>query len=817
MAAEGKRRLRRRAQRATVLLGLALTLVVVLCELAGGFGAIESWLYDQRIRHCQHFFPQPTDQLMMVGIDDQAVKVVGRWPWDRAELAMVIDELRLAGTKVIGLDLLFPEPSRPRIVQEVGGTYRTIDDDAILAEAIARHGNVVIATAPTLGKNSGIIERLGLAARDVASVVYGSADAVSRSVPLLNEAPDGRVVPHFSLVLAARFLDTDPSAIRETEGAVVLSDKAIPTTSVRSAKTGELDERLRAHAYIPWFGNAGAYAWRTMFDWPNHSSEKVGYSPILRAWDVGNKARTIARQDRPAENRLLVDVLSKLNPHRMEEIPAIDAPAEIRRAFILKVIKEDINEILGSFNHLEDLSEEERGLRDDLMKIANTLRELIEKEKVLVDEDRRKMAETFAGKTVVVGWTGTAALDEVPTPLHPKSPGIVVHAALFNGILTGAFWRPAPGWVTILMILGLGLTMTRITVSFGPLISTASAVILGLGYMILNGYLLFDYANLVVGMGGPVVAIGFVWAGCTVFRFVLERLERARVERRFRSYVDPVLVDYVLAHPEKTQLSGELREMTVVFTDLAGFTTLSERLQEKTVPLLSEYLEHMVPLVREHGGTVDKFLGDGMMFFYGAPVESDGHAVAAVATLLRMQKTLVQFNQVLAGRGLAPLAMRAGVGAGPMVVGDAGPSDACDYTVLGDTVNLAARLESANKATGTWILINQRARELIGDRFLVRPVGNIQVAGKTGGVRVHEPLCNADEATDQKKQMVQMVGDMVDAFMGGQFGECLQHAEKLEQVGDSATLCGLYRQQCRLRIENPPVEGFDGLIKLAEK
>ena len=302
-----------------------------------------------------------------------------------------------------------------------------------------------------------------------------------------------------------------------------------------------------------------------------------------------------------------------------------------------------------------------------------------------------------------------------------------------------------------------------------------------------------------------------------MFRFVVERAERKRITSRFQSYVDPVLVNYVIEHPEKARLDGEVRELTVVFTDLAGFTPLQEKLQERTVGILNQYTSLMVPIIREQNGYVNKFLGDGIMFFYGAPQANTYHASDAVLTALKIQQAMGPFNKSLAERDLPELAMRVGVASGPMVVGDAGSADASDYTVLGDTVNFASRLEQANKYTDTQTMLNQRTAELVGDLFLLRPIGRLQVVGKTQGVMTYEPLCAADDATDGQKQLATASGAVVDAYVAADFPACLKAVDRLESEFGQSKLTALYRDLATAYTDSDPGDSFSGEIVLEAK
>jgi hypothetical protein len=244
----------------------------------------------------------------------------------------------------------------------------------------------------------------------------------------------------------------------------------------------------------------------------------------------------------------------------------------------------------------------------------------------------------------------------------------------------------------------------------------------------------------------------------------------------------------------------------------------------------------MVPLIRRYDGYVNKFLGDGIMFFYGAPRENPDHTSDAVATVLAMQQAMEPFNRELAEQGLPTVRMRAGIATGPMVVGDAGPPEAADYTVLGDTVNLAARLESANKATGTYIMLAQRTAELLDDNCLLRPLARLQVIGKSQNIMTYEPLGytavphatdeDKDEGsepslqgpvvTEEQRHLCTLTEQMVHAYVAGRFDDCLAAADRLDEKFGPTKLTDLYRSSCR-EMRDTPAEEFAGQIVLSEK
>lgn len=798
MSASTRPRVRRRTRLITTTLGAALTLLTIALDWTGQLATLERWCYDQRIARCQQQTPAPTEALVHIDITDEALEKIGRWPWDRWKLAWIVDELRLAGAKVIALDILFNEP------QLFDAPTGRVDPgyDQALAESLAQHGKVVIAVDPDLGEP---VESIRQAAAGLGLVQYPpSPDGVSRFVSLRHHN-QSQSYAHLALQLAAHYLDADDRAIS------FLPQYARVQTPQRTITIPIIDGQapvgLDANMLIPWFGDPGENAWRTLYDWPAHQNAEAAHVSVFDLWNAARDDKTI--------NLIARDFTQRFRQGAEPPTLTENAPRATREAFIDDLLAQ-ISEMLTYYPDSDELVDDERVQRDELIHMRDAL-QTIRANCTWVEKQRGWLRQKVNGKAALVGFVATGLLDQTVTPLHPQAPGVIVHGVVFNSILTGEFWRQTPFAYTAVITLAMGLLTSLIVSRQGPILSTLAAAGLMLGYALINGLVLFDMQNLVVDMAGPMTAMAAVWVGGIVMRFVSERLERARVEKRFRSYVDPTLVDYVLDHPAQTKLDGEQREMTVVFTDLADFTTLSEQLREKTVPLLSEYFERMAPLIRENGGYVNKFLGDGMMFFYGAPIENRGHALHAVSAVMRMQENLLAFNEILAQRGLPLLGMRAGVGSGKMTVGDVGPADACDYTVLGDTVNLAARLESANKATDTQVLINHRTAELVGDHFLLRPIGNLQVVGKSEGVFIYEPLAPLDQVDNEQKQLVDDTLGFINAFVGRQFKECMELVDAFETTHGADKLTHLYRQHCSQHLAHPPGEDFVGKIILTEK
>ena len=676
-----------------------------------------------------------------------------------------------------------------------------------------------------LGKSLLPIARFSEAAGATGFVYYDpDPDGAVRSIPLWVEHR-GVLFPQLGFALACRYLGVDVSQAIISRNHVVVprlieqgGDIVIP---VRRRRFEKLDRSYDLVLDLPYFG--ATERWATMYDPQRRAS--VQHMPISIVWQITETRRQIIGNNVAVDDaiRFLYDNTDpgKLEAYQRNPLPLDDPDA--RQEAIDSVLADEF--IKSNAEACAAEIDEGSGTVDEKVRRFVASWQCLTESRVLtpqlardLTDQRQKVASQLKGRAVLIGWTATgAAADFVPTPLHAKCPGVIVHGVVFNAIVTNQTWRRAPPWTAIAITALIGVLTVLCVAAMAPGGGALAAAALLATYTILNALLLFDHGNAIMNLAGPLAAVVLVWGGCTMFRFVVERAERKRITSRFQSYVDPVLVNYVIEHPEKARLDGEVRELTVTFTDLTGFTTISETLQERTVAILNEYTSLMVPIIREQNGYVNKFLGDGMMFFYGAPQQNEYHAIDAVLTALKMQKAMVPFNERLAEQGLPNVTMRIGISSGSMVVGDAGSADASDYTVLGDTVNLGARLESANKYTGTWIMINQRAAELVGDQFLLRPIGRLQVVGKTQGVMTYEPLCATDDATDRQKQLAAASGSIVDTYIAADFPACLKALDTFEPEFGQSKLTTLYRDLATKYADSGPGEEFSGAIVLEAK
>lgn len=511
--------------------------------------------------------------------------------------------------------------------------------------------------------------------------------------------------------------------------------------------------------------------------------------------------------------------LLALTPHDEGWTPALEALREPCAAAV-----EHARWLLESFEGEEELSEDDAALRAVCEQVIGVvpiaIREIERGGENLV-EWRRQLRERMNGAVCFVGWTSTgAAADFVPTAISPRTPGVLVHAALVSSILTPHMAITRTPLLDLPALLLLGALGALIGVRLPGFIGLPALALTMLTWLAINHLLFWDRAGMLVATAAPFLAATLSWLGVTLHQLLVEERSRRRTEARFRSYVSPDVVDILVNNPGLDSMAPQKRELTVMFTDIAGFTTLSERLgTERTSAVLSAYLGRMTDILQANRATLDKYLGDGIMSFWGAPIEDAEHARHAVDAALAMFDALDEMNSRGDFGDAGALVTRIGVATGEVNVGDFGnPPHKSAYTVIGDAVNLAARLESANKQLGTRCLLQRRTLDLAGTGVRTRPIGRLRLVGKNEWVEVHELIGPRTPKGDRTDEWVRLTTSTVNAFWSGDLDACERGLGMLEQQFDERKLVEIYRQATgALRDAGGPATDFDGAITLVEK
>ena len=367
-------------------------------------------------------------------------------------------------------------------------------------------------------------------------------------------------------------------------------------------------------------------------------------------------------------------------------------------------------------------------------------------QEILTNKKPRLDPSVFKDKIVFIGLTASGLLDVFSTPMSTSQsgqmPGIQMHASVADSILANRFIAPPSTKSRIASVLITALAIGVLS-AFLPFVGALASSLGILGGWALLGALAFRdgrWLNLVQPVAVGAIALFFG----TAYQYFVEGREKRKVSKLFGRYVSKDVYAQLMAHPDQAELGGRRREMSVLFSDIRGFTTVTEKGEpEALVHQLNEYFTRMVAVVFRHGGTVDKFVGDMVMALFGAPLEDPQHAEHAVAAAVDMIHELGELNRAWAAKGMKQLDIGIGVNSGEMIAGNIGSSSIMSYTVIGDNVNLGSRLESLNKDYKTRIIISDATRSRLDGHYEMRSLGDVIVKGKSKPVAIFEIMVPA--------------------------------------------------------------------------
>lgn len=683
-----------------VTIGVAATLLLAGLRTTGSFSVLEWKTYDARAR----LFVDPasaTDDIVFIEIGENTMEVMrdvlGRWPWSRDAHAVLLDYLRAAGARLVVFDVMFYEPVLAGDTLLFEGDTLFSEGDRLFADRLAAYGRTVLPVTFTPGS------------RDEAEA--------------------------WEAARAAEGVDV------EARRALLLEHR-IPQVGEGGAR-GESPERAGAG------DGAGAGNGARGVDLPGaeFAYPETPYRPFLRqALAVGSINLNADPDGVVRRDRLLYGYRGGLYPSLALAAARVLEPGRF-----------------GGEAELEGrtlrIGEERIPVGDDgklLLRWRGPYREAGETtwpvypafhvfnsyQQVRAGQSPDVPLEAFRDRVVFIGVTavGTGEFDVRPTPLKASDPGVVIHATALDNLLRGDYLRRAPSWANLALLAVVGIGAGVLTAGLGSGTAATVAIVLLLGGLA-GGALAAFAAGVWIDVAAPGVAGALAFAGSMVANYVSEGREKRRVREMFSRYVSPEYVSRLADDFESLELGGERTPITLLFSDIRGFTSLSERLPASDViEMLNAYLDRMAEVVFRHGGTLDKFIGDAVMAFWGAPIAVEDHARRALDAALEMQDELDALNARWMEEGApAQMAIGIGINTGEAVVGNIGSlTRKLDYTAIGDAVNLAARLESLNKSYETEILVSEHTVSAVGDGYDFRLVESVTVKGKTQAVNVYE-------------------------------------------------------------------------------
>ncbi|MEM5948740.1 adenylate/guanylate cyclase domain-containing protein [Spirochaetia bacterium 38H-sp] len=480
-----------------------------------------------------------------------------------------------------------------------------------------------------------------------------------------------------------------------------------------------------------------------------------------------------------------------------------------------ETLEKKIDEILAR----DDISEEQKSqYREIKQSVTDTFKKT---EKIAEDivALRKKIKDIVEGAICYQGWTGTATTDRGINPLDKTYDNVGTHASVANTILQEAFIDILPLWLSILLTVILVFAYYYIKQSLEPLAS----LVAGLLFILITlaaALLLFNLTGLYFPVFTPVVTLIFSFISLTAYNFITTAQERSFIKDTFGQYLSDDVINVLLDNPEMRNLGGQKRYMTAVFTDVKGFSTISEKMDPTDlVTLLNKYLTCMSDIIIELGGTIDKYEGDAIISFFGAPIYLEDHASRACLSAIRMKRAEDGLNKAIMAEGLSPspLLTRIGVNTGDMVVGNMGTEKKKNYTIMGNAVNLAARLEGVNKRYGSWILISQDTYENGGRNFAARMLDRVRVVGINTPVRLYQLIEEKDRITPDQERLIKLSEEGLMLLEDRKYKEAEKVFMEALKIAPDDPPVNFFIDRARNYQKNPPPSDWDGVYKLTEK
>jgi adenylate cyclase len=745
--------------RAPALIAAVASLVVLL-DLGGHLDGFERKTLDARYR----FFASPgphTGDIVILNISEEAIRMLepfyGRWPWPRAVHADAIDYLEADGARAIGFDILFSERAlRQEVDAATIGELKALAKNADLPEVRAELQRRLDAVDPALS-DAWFVERVGRSSNVFQASVFHVAEDDLALDPGL--AADEEQAVRIRSALSASAVPT-----RKRSRDPVFFNATVPFEALARASRGvghinylpDGDGVCRRFMPLAWLGQ-GEAAYPSL-------------ALIVAAALKGVPPKSIGTKD----DRVVVGDI---------EIPLLpDGSA------LINYRGGRVTDDPGG-----------RGKFESFYRHISYEAVLASADYVRAGKDPPLAKGTFANKVVLVTASAAGLADLRATPFSPVTPGVEIHANIIDNVLSGGFLRRLDGLAEKGYVLALALLVGAIAARTRPQVGAVAVALLASGVMGFH-WALFGH-GWVLPIVSVAVALVATYLGVVLLKYAAEEKEKTRIRAAFGHYLAPQVLEEVLRSPERLRLGGERRRVTVLFSDIEGFSSLSERLAaEEVAAILNEYLDRMMACIKQTGGTLDKFIGDAVMAEWNAPVAQPDHAARACETALLMAEETARLGEKWRAEGKPPLNMRIGINTGEMIVGNLGSSEIFDYTVIGDEVNVAARLEPLNKDFASRIAVSASTR---GDaeaqrpgRFVFRRLVRVALKGKTAPLDVSELVGARDAVTAERMAAIGLFERGIDAYLARRFAEARtlfgQALEREPQDGPARR----YLEQC---------------------
>ena len=453
------------------------------------------------------------------------------------------------------------------------------------------------------------------------------------------------------------------------------------------------------------------------------------------------------------------------------------------------------------------------------------------KKRLAVGTDKNKRSLVpfeFTGKKLYYGLTAAGTSDLNPMPFDPRYPMVGLHANALNTILDNRIIHEiSKGWIAV-VIIGLGILLAFGVPALSPAMGGLATVVVVAGYTWLS-FWLFANKFVWIDMVGPLTTMAIGYLGITVYNYIQEEKNKQFLKESFGTYVSPELIDQMYESGEEPSLGGEEGYHTAFFTDIQSFSAFSEKLTaSELVALLNEFLTDMTDVLLENKGTLDKYIGDAIVAFYGAPIELSDHEYWSCISAIKMQESLDLLRKKWQEEGdrwpeiVHHMQNRIGISSGQMVTGNMGSASRMNYTMMGDNVNTAARLESSAKQYGIYIQIADSTFQSVKDRVVVRDLDLVKVIGKNEPVKVWELISEVGQEPEQYKKILPAYHEALNLYKGQEWEKAIEAFKASDALEDmfpfrKTNPSRIYIPRCEHFLTNPPNDDWDGVWTLTSK
>ena len=692
-------------------------------------------------------------ETVIAAIDEKSLSELGRWPWPRTTIAKLVDVLKGYGAKAVGFDIVFAEP-------DANSSLKTVDE---LSQEV---------------KSVGI--------RDTR--IYSLLEAKQKSAD--SDAILARSIEGAKNITLGYFFHTSAQEVGHlTEQQITAGEKDIANSRFQMVRVRKgANESFLIHAYAaqPSLTRLSSAARNSgYFNAFPDSDGTIRWSPLVI------KSR---------ENYYTSLALSLL-------VQYLDWPTAT-----LNMAEYGVDSI--TLGKIRIPTDEGGRLLINYLGPGKTFPHFAISDIL----GGRLPVDTFKGKIVLVGATATGIYDMRVTPFSAVYPGVEAHATVIDNILHQYFlihsdWTRFLDVCTIIFVgLIVGLAVPRMKAVAGIFLSLTL-----IGIFIAANTAIFVRYNVWMNLIYPALTMLTIYIGITVHRYVTEERERKKIRGAFQYYLTASVVNEILKDPSKLKLGGDKKHLSVLFSDIRGFTSISEKLSpEELVHLLNEYLTAMTDVVFKYDGLLDKYIGDAIMAVFGAPLHQPDHALRACRTGIEMMSALRRLREKWATEGRPDVNIGVGINSGDMVVGNMGSEMRFDYTVMGDSVNLASRLEGTNKEYGTNIIISEFTYEMVKDELFCRKLDAVRVKGKNLPVRIFELLGERRDA-HLWQEFVGRFESGLAKYRAGNWDEAIAEFKGVLDVRPEDIPARMYIDRCEALKANPPDGEWDGVFTMTKK